>query len=111
MISSGHTVASASATAVLPTAVGPTTTGTLPTPKPALQLLARQLHDGGTAVHVVGRQVGGEQPQQQLPHFALVERVARFYRGAAGVGRREPFQPVGPATEPPPSEIGHYLSE
>ena len=73
MISSGQWAASASATAVLPTAVGPTRTGTLPPAKPPLQLLARQLHDRRAPVHVVRRQLGGEQPEQQLPHLALVE--------------------------------------
>ena len=69
--SSGQCAASASATAVFPTAVGPTSTGTLPPAKPALQLLARQLHDRGPPVHVVRRQVGGEESKQQLAHLAL----------------------------------------
>ena len=71
MISSGQCAASASATAVFPTAVGPTSTGTLAPAKPALQLLAGQLHDRRAAVHVVRRQVGGEEPEQQLAHLAL----------------------------------------
>ena len=71
MTSSGQTAASASATAVFPTAVGPTSTGTLPAAKPALQLLAWQLHDRRAAVHVVRRQIGGEEPEQQLAHLAL----------------------------------------
>src|SRR5438477_4116279 len=109
--SSGHRAASASATAVLPTAVGPTMTGTLPPAKPALQLLARKLHDGRPPVHVVRRQIGGEEAQQQLPHLALVERLTRLDRGAAGVGRGEPLEPIGPAAEPSAGEIGHQLPE
>src|SRR5687767_2944920 len=71
--STGHRPASASATAVLPTAVGPTSTGTrgagvlacpLPSPKASLQLLAGQLHDRRAAVHVVRRELRGEQPEQ-----------------------------------------------
>ena len=46
-------------------------TGTLAPAKPSLQLLARQLHDGRPAVHVVRRQLGREEPQQQLAHLAL----------------------------------------
>src|SRR6185369_16376561 len=101
MISIGQCLASASPTAVFPTAVGPTSTGTLPPAKPSLQLLTRQLHDGRAPVHVVWRQLGGEQPEQELAHLALVEPLARLHRGAAGVGGREPLQPVGPAAEPP----------
>src|SRR6476659_4914340 len=70
--SMGQTAASARATAVLPTAVGPTITGTLAPAKPALQLLAGQLHDRGPPMDVVRRQVGCKEPEQQLAHLALV---------------------------------------
>src|SRR6476661_2841617 len=111
MISTGQCAANANPTAVFPTAVGPTSTGTLPAPKPSLQLLARQLHDGRAAVHVVRWQLGRKHPQQQLPHLALVEPLARLYRRAAGIRGGKPLQSVGPAAEPAAREIGHQLPE
>ncbi len=103
--------ASASATAVFPTAVGPTSTGTLAPAKPALQLLPGQLHDRGAAVHVVRRQIGGEEAEQQLAHLPLVQPLPRLDRGAAGVGGGEALQPVGPAAEPPARQVGDHLAE
>src|SRR5689334_16204330 len=100
MISSGHRAASARATAVLPTAVGPTRTGTLPPAKPSLQLLAGKLYDRRPAVHVVWRQVGREQPPQQLAHLGRLQPLARLDGRPAGVRRREPLETVGPAAEP-----------
>src|SRR5689334_14053050 len=111
MISTGHCAANAIPTAVLPTAVGPTSTGTLAAAKASLQLLTRQLHDGRAPVHVVRRELGREQPQQQLPHLALVEPLPGLDRRATGVRGREPFQPVGPAAEAPAREIGYQLLE
>src|SRR5688500_17089367 len=111
MTSIGRCAASASATAIFPTAVGPTITGTLASPKAALQLLSRQLDDRGTAVHVVRWQVGGEEAEQELPHLPLVQPLPGLHRGAAGVGRREPLQPVGPPAEPPTRQVGHRLTE
>ncbi len=111
MTSRGQCAASAIATAVLPTAVGPTSTGTLAPAKPALQLLPGKLHDGRAAVHVVRRQVGGKQAEEQLPHLPLVETLPRLHGGSAGVGRGESLQPIGPATEPPTGEVGDHLPE
>src|SRR6478735_10646985 len=111
MISRGQWAASASATAVLPTAVGPTRTGTLPPTKPPLQLLAGQLHDRRAPVHIVRRKLRGEQPEEQLPHLALAEPVPRLDRRAARVSGREALEAVGPATEAPAGEVGHQLAE
>src|SRR5512138_3763151 len=105
MISTGQCAANASPTAVFPTAVGPTNTGTLAAAKPSLQLLARQLHDGRAPVHVVRRKLGREQPEQQLAHLALVQPLARLDRCPARVGRREPLQPVGPPAEAPARKV------
>ena len=40
-----------------------------------------------------------------------LEPSARLDRRAAGVGRGEPLQPVGPAAEPAPGQVGHHLAE
>src|SRR3954466_7734606 len=111
MISWGQCAESANATAVFPTAVGPRRTGTLPPAKPALQLLARQLHDRGSAVHIMGGKIGGEQPEQQLAHLPLLPPLSRLDRRPAGVGRGKALQPVGPPAEAAPSQIGHHLTE
>src|SRR5436305_661813 len=77
---------SAAALAVLPAPVGPTRTGTsggLPPAKAPLQLLLRQLHDGGTTVHIVRRERRREQPGHQLVHLAGVEPLAGLDGGAA----------------------------
>src|ERR1041384_8408312 len=106
--------ASAAATAVLPTPVGPTMTGTngrSAAPKPARPLGARQLYDGGPPVDVVRGQRGGEQPHDQLAHLVGIEVMARFDGGAAGVGRGEALEAIGPAAEAPAGEIGHQLLE
>src|SRR6266498_3957583 len=101
----GKRSARASATAVLPTPVGPASTGTsgrtgeaLP-PKAALQLAFRQLHDRWTTVHVVGGQRGPEQPPHQLLCFLRVQMVPRLDGRPAGERRREPLQPFGPPTK------------
>src|SRR5512132_1702347 len=86
-------------------------TGVLAPAKTTLQLLARQLHDRGTAVHIVRRQVGGEELQQELAHLLLRERLARLHRGAAGERRREALQAISPPAEAAPREIGNHLSE
>src|SRR3954471_12382330 len=100
MISMGQCAARASATAVFPTAVGPTSTGTSAPPKTPLQLPAWQLHDGGAAVDVVRRQLGGGEAQEHLPHLALAQALAGLHRCPTGVGRGEPLEPIGPAAEP-----------
>src|SRR5688572_7240493 len=111
MTSRGQCAPSATATAVLPTAVGPTSTGTLPAAKSALQLLARELDDRGAPVHVVGRQVGAEQSQEQLAHLPFPEPVTRFHGGSTGVGGSKALQSIGPAAEAPPRQISHHFAE
>src|SRR5882724_7109931 len=111
MTSNGQCRASASATAVFPTAVGPTMIGRLAPAKPALQLLTGELHDRGPAVHVVRRKIGLEQPEEKLPHLGLAQRLSCFDRRPAGERGREPLQPVGPAAEPSPCEVGDGLPE
>src|SRR5215203_4929274 len=111
MTSSGQCAPNATATAVLPTAVGPTSTGTLAPAKPALQLFPRELHDGGAPVHIVWWQIGAEEPQEQLAHLPLAQPVSRFHRRATGVCGGEAFQPVGPPTESATCQISHHLPE
>src|SRR2546426_2411210 len=108
----GARAPSAAATAVLPTPVGPTSTGTRGrsgSPKPPLQLVLRQLHDGRPAVHVVGRQSGAEDADDELPHLVRLEPLAGLDRGAAGEAGGEALQPVRPAAEAAAPEIGHEL--
>src|SRR5207247_882655 len=108
----GARAPSAAATAVLPTPVGPTSTGTRGrsgSPKPPLQLVLRQLHDGRPAVHVVGRQGGAEDADDELPHLVRLEPLAGLDRGAAGEAGGEALQPVRPAAEAAAREIGHEL--
>src|SRR5439155_7149716 len=109
--SSGQWAARARATAVFPTAVGPTRTGTLAAAKPALQLLARQLDDRRAAMYVVRREVGREELQQQLTHLALFQVLPGLDGRPAGERCGEVLQPVGPAAEPSACEIGHELLE
>src|SRR5207302_10716460 len=64
----GCNAASAAATAVLPTPVGPTMTGTSrrsAAPKPPLQLDAGQLYVGGPPVLVLRRQPRGHQAHHE----------------------------------------------
>src|SRR2546430_7585717 len=104
----------ATATAVLPTPVGPTSTGTRgrsAPPKPSLQLVLRQLYDRGPAVHVVRREGRGEQPAHQLPHLFELEPLARLDRGPACEGGGEALEPVRPTAESAAREIRHKLLE
>src|ERR1700704_2511206 len=100
--------AHAAATAVLPTAVGPTRTGVRgrrgasTPPKSPLQLILRQLNHGRSAVHVVRRERGREETGHELAHLVGFQPLTRFDGGAASVGRREALQPVGPPPQPPP---------
>src|SRR5690349_21286215 len=111
----GMRAASAAATAVLPTPVGPTTTGVRSlesgAAEPALKLFLGKLNHRWPTMHIVRRQRGGQQPHDQLPHFAHVERLTGFDGGAARVGRRETLQAVLPAAEPAAGEIGDQLLE
>src|SRR6266540_5419608 len=111
----GVRAASATATAVLPTPVGPTITGVgvwgwgLGAAKAAFQLLFRQLHHRGTAVHVMGGEGCREQAHDQLAHLSRVERLSRLDRGSTRVGRGEALQPILPAPKSPAGEIGDEL--
>src|SRR5437867_8059269 len=108
----GARAPSAAATAVLPTPVGPTRTGTRGrsgSPKPPLQLVLRQLHDRRPPEHVVGRQGGADDTHYDLPHLVLREPLAGLDRGAAGEGGGEALQPVRQAAEAAAREIGHEL--
>src|SRR5207253_9373253 len=89
----------ATATAVLPTPVGPTSTGTRgrsAPPKPSLQLVLRQLYDRGPAVHVVRREGRGEQPAHQRRHLFGLEPRACLERGPACEGAGEALVPFSP---------------
>src|SRR5438445_13887731 len=91
----------ATATAVLPTPVGPTSTGTRgrsAPPKPSLQLVLRQLYDRGPAVHVVRRECRGEQPAHQLPHLFELVHLDRLDRCPACDGCVTAPEPDHPTT-------------
>src|SRR5882757_9349654 len=137
----GASAASATATAVLPTPVEPTMTGVMgrslishakacarPTlslrtvlrrahplgwrpSEPTLQFLFRKLHHGRPAMNIVRGQCRREQSHDQLAHFLDVERLPSLDRGAAGIGRGEPLEPVLPAAEAAAGEIGDELLE
>src|SRR5438132_705268 len=104
----------ATATAVLPTPVGPTSTGTKgrsAPPKSSLQLFLRQLYDRGPPVYVVRRERRGEQPTHQLTHLLELEPLARLDRGAAREGGGEALEAVRPTAEPAAREVRHELLE
>src|SRR5437868_6631903 len=81
----GYRCASHMATADFPAAVGPQMTGTTraraepvvsaPT-EATLELIPREVHDGGTAVNVVRRQRAVAQRDEQRAHLRLRQRVA-----------------------------------
>src|SRR6267143_2217709 len=87
----GQCAARASASAVFPTPVGPTMTGTsgLRAAKPALQLIPRELHDGGPAVDVVRGKLAGEEAREELPHLVGPQGLARLDGRPAGIRRGE----------------------
>src|SRR6266480_3039034 len=104
----------ATATAVLPTPVGPTSTGTRgrsAPPKSSLQLVLRQLYDRGPPVYVVRRERRAEQPTHQLTHLLEPEPLARLDRGPAREGGGEALEAVRPTAEPAAREIRHELLE
>src|SRR6476646_5233324 len=111
MISWDQWALSEIATAVFPTAVGPSRTGTLAPAKPALQLLTGQLHNGCPAMYVVRGQIGSEQVQQELAHFPSIQRLPRFDGGPAGVGGGKSLEPIGPPAESATSQVRHHLAE
>src|SRR5712692_6799417 len=109
----GTRSAIATATAVLPTPVGPRTTGVRGlvsgTAKPPFQFLFRELHHRGAAVDVMGGQSCGEQAHDQLAHLARIERLSSLDRCPARVGRGETLKTILPTTKPSAGEIGDEL--
>src|SRR5256885_9118142 len=106
--------AHATATAVLPTPVGPTSTGTSgrsAPPKSSLQLVLRQLYDRGPPVYVVRRERRAEQPTHQLTHLLELEPLARLDRGPAREGGGEALEAVRPNPEPAAPGDLHRLPE
>src|SRR5882672_4096539 len=93
MTVTGVRAASATATAVLPTPVGPTMTGVWclvsGTAKPPFQFLFGELHHTRPSMRVV--------------------RLSRLDRGSTRVGRGEALQPILPAPKSPAGEIGDEL--
>src|SRR5439155_20266928 len=116
MTEMGSSAAQATATAVLPTPVGPTRTGTRgrsAPPKSPLQLALRQLHDGGPPVHVVRGERRREQPAHEVAHLRQFEVLSRLDRRPTGEHRSEALEPVreAPPPRPPPPEDRHDLLE
>src|SRR5438105_3633976 len=139
MTVSGARSASATATAVLPTPVGPTITGVrgrsvishakacarpaLPlrtvscrahpsgwgSPKTTFQFFFWQLDHRWPPVYVVRRQRCREEPDHELAHLAHVERLPSFDRCPARVRRGEALEPILPTTKAPTGEIGDEL--
>src|SRR3989338_9477763 len=100
-------------TAVFPTPVGPTITGMtgLGAAKSPFHFLAGKLDDGGAAMHVMRRQLAGKEPGQQVVDLVGAQQLARLDGGAARIGRGEALEPVVPAAESAPGEVGGQLLE
>src|SRR2546428_12768358 len=109
----GVSEASATATAVLPTPVGPTMTGVRCRVsgggKTPVQLFLWQLDHRGPAMHVVRGECGRKQPDEELAHLVGVECLARLDRGSAGVRRGKPPQTILPPAKPAAGGIGDPL--
>src|SRR2546422_6400698 len=109
MTEMGSSAAQATATAVLPTPVGPTRTGTRgrsAPPKSPLQLALRQPHDGGPPVHVVRGERRREQPAHEVAHLRQLEVLPRLDRRPTGEHRSEALEPVREAPPPGPAARG-----
>src|SRR6266513_824294 len=111
----GRRSASAAATAVLPTPVGPTMTGVRcrmsGTAKPTFQFLFGKLHETRSAMDIVRGECGAQQSHDELAHFTRIERLSRLERRAARICRREALEPVLPSSKPSPRQIGDELLE
>src|SRR2546425_2140362 len=109
----GVSDASATATAVLPTPVGPTTTGVRclvsGAAEAALKLFLGKLDHRRPSVDIVSRERGTKQPDDELPHLVDVEGLARFDGRAARVCRRKAFQTILPAAKPAAGQISDEL--
>src|SRR6266852_10351 len=110
----GVRAASATATAVLPTPVGPTMTGVRcrvsgGAAKTPFQLFLWQLDHRGPAMHIVRRECGRQQPDDELAHLVAIECLAGLDRGPAGVRGGKTLEPILPAAEPAAGEIGDQL--
>src|SRR6185295_9510795 len=102
-------LASATATAVLPTPVGPTITGVrcwvLGAAEPALKLFLGKLDHRRSPMNVMRRQRRAQQPHHQLAHFVHVERLSGLDRRATGVRSGKPLEPVLPPAKPAAGQI------
>src|SRR3989442_10419608 len=109
----GVRAARLTATAVLPTPVGPTRTGVRcrvsgPT-KPTFQFLFRKLHHARPAVDVVRRQRRRKKPHDQLAHLPGIQRLSRLDRRTTRVCRGKPLQAILPAAKPATGQIRDEL--
>src|SRR2546425_3772198 len=114
MTETGSSAAQATATAVLPTPVGPTRTGTSgrsAPPKSPLQLVLGQLHDRGPPVHVVRGKRCREQPAHEVAHLCELEALSRLDRCPTGERRPESLEPVREGPEPAARKVRHELLE
>src|SRR6267378_82369 len=113
MTVSGVRAASATATAVLPTPVGPTITGVRclvsGAAEPALKLFLGKLNHRWPAMDVVRRERRGEEANHELAHLTRVERLTSLDRRATRIRRGEALQPVLPTAEAAAGEIGDQL--
>src|SRR6185503_10768613 len=109
----GVSAASATATAVLPTPVGPTMTGVrclvLGAAEPAFKFFPGKLDHAGAAVDIVRGERRAQESNHELAHLIRVERLPGLDRRATGIRRGEPFEPILPAAEPAPRQIGDQL--
>src|SRR5262245_20418797 len=85
--------------------------GRLAPAKPALQLLAGQLHDRCPAVNVVRGKRSLEQAKQQQPHLGLAQWLTSLDGCAASIACGESFEPVGPAAETSAGQVGDGLAK
>src|SRR5688572_31852664 len=86
--------ATSMATAVLPVAVAPvmTSASLAMAAETPLQLLERKADHGGTAVHVVVRQLGREQALEQLFHLDPRQRLPGLDRALARERHRDALE-------------------
>src|SRR2546425_453795 len=109
----GLRAASATATAVLPTPVGPTRTGVRclvsGSPEATLKLFLWELDHTRAAVNIVCRQSRGEQSNDELAHLVGVECLTRFDRRTTRERCGKALQPILPPAKPAAGQIGDEL--